>query len=93
MILREVIPRMPTTITSKGQVTIPKPIRDKLGVGPRDRVEFVLRDGEVVLRPVRRSVLSFRGFLRQEVGRRGVKRDAIREVVKRKVAERVARGE
>jgi antitoxin PrlF len=31
---------MATTVTSKGQVTIPKPVRDLLGVGPGSRVEF-----------------------------------------------------
>jgi AbrB family looped-hinge helix DNA binding protein len=39
-----------TTVTSKGQVTIPKPIRDTLGIGPGSEVEFRLNDaGEVVL--------------------------------------------
>lgn len=36
-------------VTEKGQVTIPKPIRDRLGIGPGSEVEFVERDGEVVL--------------------------------------------
>jgi antitoxin PrlF len=31
---------MATTITSKGQVTIPKPIRDYLGIGPGSQVNF-----------------------------------------------------
>ena len=31
---------MSSTITSKGQVTIPKPIRDYLGIGPGSRVTF-----------------------------------------------------
>jgi AbrB family looped-hinge helix DNA binding protein len=34
-----------TTITSKGQVTIPKAVRDELGLKPSDRVEFVVEDG------------------------------------------------
>ena len=34
-------------ITSNGQVTIPKPIRDKLGLLPHTEVEFVL-DGDSV---------------------------------------------
>lgn len=40
---------MPVTV--KGQVTIPKPIRDRLGLSPGSRVDFeVAADGEVVLR-------------------------------------------
>ena len=36
-------------VTEKGQVTIPKPIRDRLGIGPGSEVEFVERDSVVVL--------------------------------------------
>ena len=32
------------TITSKGQITIPKEVRDALGVEPGDRVEFVAQE-------------------------------------------------
>ena len=31
---------MATKVTQKGQVTIPKPIRDHLGIGPGSKVEF-----------------------------------------------------
>ncbi|MBK6615673.1 AbrB/MazE/SpoVT family DNA-binding domain-containing protein [Ottowia sp.] len=41
---------MPTTLTVKGQVTIPKQIRDALGLTPGSAVDFAVnRDGEVVL--------------------------------------------
>ena len=52
---------MATTITSKGQVTIPKHIRDALELEPGNAVDFsVNREGEVVLqrakrRPVRKG--------------------------------------
>jgi antitoxin PrlF len=35
---------MATTVTSKGQVTIPKPVRDHLGIGPGSQVTFRLAD-------------------------------------------------
>jgi AbrB family looped-hinge helix DNA binding protein len=42
---------MATTVTSKGQVTIPKPVRDMLGITAGTEVEFeVAPDGRVVLR-------------------------------------------
>lgn len=35
---------MSTRLTSKGQVTIPKPVREHLGLGPGDAVEFEFAD-------------------------------------------------
>jgi antitoxin PrlF len=44
---------MPTTVTSKGQVTIPQRIRKRLGIVPGDKVEFELaEDNRVVLTKV-----------------------------------------
>jgi antitoxin PrlF len=41
---------MPTTVTSKGQVTIPKPIRDRLGIKPGTKVTFSLdKDGRAFI--------------------------------------------
>ena len=37
------------TITSKGQTTIPKPVRDRLRLKAGDRVEFVLQDDDTAL--------------------------------------------
>lgn len=42
---------MATTVTTKGQVTIPKAVRDLLGIAPGSSVTFdVAEDGRVVLR-------------------------------------------
>lgn len=47
---------MPTILTSKGQVTIPKRIRDSVGLQPGAAVEFsVNAGGEVVLHSQRRA--------------------------------------
>ena len=42
-------------VTEKGQVTIPKNVRSNLGIEAGSEVEFVLREGEAVLRRVERS--------------------------------------
>ncbi len=39
-----------STPTKKGQVTVPKDVRDALGLRPGVRVAFELREGEAVLR-------------------------------------------
>jgi antitoxin PrlF len=39
------------TVTAKGQVTIPAEIRKALGLKPRDKVAFVLDQGEVRIEP------------------------------------------
>ncbi|MEX1082085.1 MAG: AbrB/MazE/SpoVT family DNA-binding domain-containing protein [Halofilum sp. (in: g-proteobacteria)] len=46
-------------VTSKGQVTIPLEIRQRLGIGPSSEVEFVAEDDKVVLR--RASAEGVRG--------------------------------
>ena len=47
---------MSTTVTSKGQVTIPKPVRDLLKIKPGSAVDFELApDGRVVLTKVGRK--------------------------------------
>lgn len=46
---------MSTTVTSKGQVTVPKSIRDYLGLKAGSAVTFERRpDGEIVIRPDKR---------------------------------------
>ena len=42
-------------LTSKGQVTIPQHIRDRLGLLPRTEVEFEVDGDSVRIRPARKS--------------------------------------
>jgi antitoxin PrlF len=54
------------TITSKGQITLPREVRDHLHVREGDRVEFEIdREGEVRVRPVTGSVEELFGLLRR----------------------------
>lgn len=52
------------TVTTKGQVTIPKPVREALRLVAGDRVEFVdLGNGRFELVAVTRDVSELRGML------------------------------
>lgn len=42
-------------VSERGQVTIPKKIRDEFGLGTNTEVEFVVRDGRLELVPARKS--------------------------------------
>lgn len=44
---------MLATVTTKGQVTIPKNIRDRLNIRPNDRVDFIIERDRAVLVPVK----------------------------------------
>lgn len=43
---------MKATVGERGQVTIPKPLRDRMGLGAGQRVDIEEQDGELVLRKV-----------------------------------------
>ena len=52
------------TLTSKGQTTIPKEIRDHLKLHTGDRIDFVIDDsGKVLLRPATSDVKELEGIL------------------------------
>ena len=56
-----------STLTSKGQTTIPKDIRDRLHMKTGDRMTFTLMpDGTVLLRIKNKSIMSLAGSLRRK---------------------------
>lgn len=53
-----------TTMTTKGQVTVPREIRDRLGLKSGDKMAFtMLSDGTVVMRPKTRRLADLAGSL------------------------------
>ena len=56
---------MLATVTTKGQVTIPKEIRDLLHIRCNDKVDFILDGERVFLAPVK-TLLDLRGAVRAE---------------------------
>lgn len=75
-----------STITRKGQVTIPKAIRDRLGVKEGEKVLFVMRGEEVVLKVVKGTILDLRGSVRPSEHPEDFEK--IRQYVRRAVAKK-----
>jgi len=60
-----------STVTSKGQITIPKAVRERLQLEPGDRVYFDVReDGAVILKPRNRPLEHLFGMLKGKSARR-----------------------
>jgi antitoxin PrlF len=83
---------MSTTVTSKGQATIPKPIRELLGLVDGDRVDYVVVNGKVELQKARPESPAARyAKVRHLLGRRGlgIPDGSTREVRKKVIAESI----
>ncbi|MBM3858283.1 MAG: AbrB family transcriptional regulator [Verrucomicrobia bacterium] len=78
-----------STLTSKGQTTLPRRIREALGLHPRDRILYELADGKAVLRPLKGDVLGLRGSVRPR--QRPEDFTEARRSVQRKVAQAAAK--
>ena len=74
---------MPTgTLTSKGQITIPKQIRDRLSLETGRRVEFnVDSKSNVILTPRNKDIRSLKGSVRPRTKKRAVSVKEINEAI------------
>lgn len=69
------------TLTSKGQTTIPKDIRDFLRLSPGDKLDFIVDpEGRVILRPATMDARALRGLLYRK-GRKPVTLDEMDEAI------------
>jgi AbrB family looped-hinge helix DNA binding protein len=56
-----------STLTSKGQITIPKEVREQLRLQTGSRIDFVIESpGRVILRPLNRDFHSLRGSVKSD---------------------------
>jgi len=76
-------------ITSKGQITMPKAIRQALGVQPGSKIEFYMNENkEIIVRPISRTVDAVFGKLYRP-GRKPVSIEAMDDAIKEKMKARV----
>jgi antitoxin PrlF len=77
-------------MTSKGQITVPKDVRLKLGLKPGDRVRFIVEaDGRVRLLPAKRDIAELVGILPKP--KRALTIEEMDAAVGRAIAEKFAR--
>lgn len=70
------------TLTSKGQITVPKQVRDALAVEPGDKLAFRIHaDGSVTVEAETVELATLRGVLKPKA--KGVTLDHIRHTIKR----------
>jgi AbrB family looped-hinge helix DNA binding protein len=77
-------------MTSKGQITVPKDVRLKLGLKPGDRIRFLLEaDGRVRLMPAKRDISELVGILPRP--KRALSIEEMEDAIGRAVADRFMR--
>lgn len=73
-------------LSSKGQLVVPKDIRERMQLRPGDRVEFLVQDdGEVVIRPVVGDLRDLKGMLARP-GRKPVSVSEMNEAIRRRAS-------
>ena len=77
-----------STITSKGQITIPKAVRDALKLNAGDKIEFVVTDKrEALIRPISKKVDDVFGILHKP-DQKKVSIEEMNEGIRQKMKER-----
>ena len=62
-------------VSSKGQVTLPKKVREAIGVGPGDAVAYDLAEGVVTVRRLEPIDLAFHAAVESTLAEWGSKED------------------
>jgi len=76
-----------STITKKGQVTIPKPLRERLHIKEGDSLVFELKDDLLILKKKeRKSILSLGGIAKGRKVGVGDEREYTKKIVSKRIA-------
>jgi AbrB family looped-hinge helix DNA binding protein len=74
---------MISTVTSKGQITIPKSIRQRYSIAPHDKIDFIIQDDMIIIKPVK-TLRDLRGCVTASGSDFGAERQAAKEMVGRR---------
>jgi antitoxin PrlF len=80
--------KMPVSVlTRKWQTTIPKDIRNHLGLKPNDRIFYLIEGERVVLKPLKGNILDLRGSVTTK--EKPIDFKKLRDNTRKKVAQRI----
>jgi len=78
-------------LTSKGQMTIPKKVREALNLRPSEKVIVVVEGDQAIIKPLRGNLLDLGGSIKIPDNDKPIDFRRVREEVKRKVTKGIAR--
>lgn len=58
-----VISMLQSTMTNRGQITIPAEIRERLNLAAGNKMEFLLNGDQIIMLPINKSIRSLKGIL------------------------------
>ncbi|MBI5308951.1 MAG: AbrB/MazE/SpoVT family DNA-binding domain-containing protein [Planctomycetes bacterium] len=79
-------------VTSKGQMTIPKEVRNALNLKPSEKVIIVVEGDHAVIKPLRGNILDIGGSVRIADKEKPIDFKKLREEVKKRVTKKIATG-
>jgi bifunctional DNA-binding transcriptional regulator/antitoxin component of YhaV-PrlF toxin-antitoxin module len=77
-----------STVTDKGQTTVPQTVRDALGIKPRQQIQWMIQDdGTVLVRPQRSALPLFGSLLpKKKIPSRDIERQGTMDAIAKRVA-------
>jgi antitoxin PrlF len=79
-------------LTPKGQMTIPKEVRNALNLKPSEKVVIVMEGDHAVIKPLRGNILDIGGSIKIPAKGKPIDFRKVRGEVRKKVAERAVVG-
>ena len=84
--------KMPVSVlTSKWQTTIPKDVRNFLGLKPSDKIFYIIEDERVIIGPLRGNILDLRGSVPAK--EKPIDFKKLRDTTRKRVARRIVEEE
>jgi AbrB family looped-hinge helix DNA binding protein len=71
-----------STLTSKGQITIPKELRESMSIDAGDKIEFIINEqNEVVIKPITKKAIDVFGQLNKYIKNKPVSIEEMNEAI------------